>query len=260
MASEFCRYSVSVTDGDDLRFVGGFCGLQRGCYSTVRGIGGNKNLVEERIELNEGDLRLFMGEFNEWVYDYDVFYRAVVYLKVNLVKRERPVVVNFDADEVWYHHRDRSVIFVGVDSYFSEVFFRLLEDRQGGEDNIIGKWRSLSCEEKMKWLRVNLYYHDWATVDKKNQVLEIDGSDVLDEIDFCCAIGEAVNGPGGYFGQSLDGVEDCFFAGFGIETPVTLIWHNFETSKRVWFERGLEAKLTTLFDIFECRGVKTVLC
>jgi RNAse (barnase) inhibitor barstar len=37
----------------------------------------------------------------------------------------------------------------------------------------------------------------------------IDGREILDSKSFYCAIGEAVNGPGGYFGSTLDGLADC---------------------------------------------------
>ncbi|MEV0025776.1 barstar family protein [Streptomyces atroolivaceus] len=43
----------------------------------------------------------------------------------------------------------------------------------------------------------------------------IDGSGVTGLDSFWDAIGEAVNGPGGYFGRSLDAFADCLGGGFG---------------------------------------------
>ena len=43
----------------------------------------------------------------------------------------------------------------------------------------------------------------------------LDGRYVTDKDGFYCAIGEAVNGPGGYFGWNLDALVDCLRGGFG---------------------------------------------
>ncbi len=43
---------------------------------------------------------------------------------------------------------------------------------------------------------------------------------------FYCAIGEAINGPGGYFGWNLDALADCLGGGFGAQAPLRLVWHD----------------------------------
>ncbi|MDX3586350.1 barstar family protein [Streptomyces europaeiscabiei] len=43
----------------------------------------------------------------------------------------------------------------------------------------------------------------------------LDGSQVRTLEDFWRLIGEAVNGPGGYFGKNLDAFADCLSGGFG---------------------------------------------
>jgi RNAse (barnase) inhibitor barstar len=48
---------------------------------------------------------------------------------------------------------------------------------------------------------------------------------VTDRPGFYCAIGEAVNGPGGYFGANLDALRDCLRGGFGATAPFHLVWH-----------------------------------
>jgi hypothetical protein len=50
---------------------------------------------------------------------------------------------------------------------------------------------------------------------------------------FYCAIGEAVNGPGGYFGLSMLAFDDCLFSGFGLEFPYTIVWRESQRSQRV---------------------------
>jgi RNAse (barnase) inhibitor barstar len=48
---------------------------------------------------------------------------------------------------------------------------------------------------------------------------EIAGDRIRSAEDFYIVIGEAVNGPGGYFGSNLDALSDCLRGGFG--TPDT---------------------------------------
>ncbi|MEV6868502.1 barstar family protein [Streptosporangium subroseum] len=55
---------------------------------------------------------------------------------------------------------------------------------------------------------------------------DLDGSHITDEAGFYLAIGEAINGPGGYFGCNLDALVDCLRGRFGARTPFTLIWHD----------------------------------
>lgn len=59
----------------------------------------------------------------------------------------------------------------------------------------------------------------------------IDGDDFDDLLGFFCAMGEAVNGPGGYFGLSLQAFDDCLFGGFGLVGPCTLRWRHAARSR-----------------------------
>lgn len=43
----------------------------------------------------------------------------------------------------------------------------------------------------------------------------LDGTQIRTLADFWRAIGEAINGPGGYFGRNLDAFADCLSGGFG---------------------------------------------
>ncbi|MET8423897.1 barstar family protein [Nocardia sp. NPDC004860] len=52
----------------------------------------------------------------------------------------------------------------------------------------------------------------------------LDGQAVTDIDSFYCALGEAINGPGGYFGWNLDALVDCLRGGWGATSPFTLKW------------------------------------
>ncbi len=85
-------------------------------------------------------------------------------------------------------------------------------------------------ENSQAWFHVLRVHSQWSgrrSVDAAaEQTFELDGTHITDEASFFCAIGEAVNGPGGYFGAGLDGLSDCLCGGFGAKVPFTLIWKN----------------------------------
>jgi hypothetical protein len=68
---------------------------------------------------------------------------------------------------------------------------------------------------------------------RPSTVYELPGDQINSLDDFWIAIGEAVNGPGGYFGKNLDAFIDCLRGGMG--TPdagtYTIRWLNSEHSR-----------------------------
>jgi hypothetical protein len=69
-------------------------------------------------------------------------------------------------------------------------------------------------------------------------VFDLLGRGVDDLPGFFCALGEAINGPGGYFGRSLRSLRDCSVGGFGATTPFALRWHNVNVAQEA-LSRGL---------------------
>ncbi|MBT2366637.1 barstar family protein [Streptomyces sp. ISL-10] len=62
----------------------------------------------------------------------------------------------------------------------------------------------------------------------------IDGAEVTDLDSFWTVIGEAVNGPGGYFGRNLDALADCLRGGMGTPDDGDFVveWRDHELSRR----------------------------
>ncbi|MBG0825931.1 barstar family protein [Planomonospora sp. ID91781] len=60
----------------------------------------------------------------------------------------------------------------------------------------------------------------------------LDGRFVTDIEGFYCALGEAINGPGGYFGWNLSALDDCLRGRWGAMAPFRLIWHHAEVARR----------------------------
>ncbi len=60
----------------------------------------------------------------------------------------------------------------------------------------------------------------------------LDGRDLVDVDAVYCALGEAVNGPGGYYGWNLDALADCLRGGFGAVPPFTVEWRDSEVARQ----------------------------
>ncbi len=70
-------------------------------------------------------------------------------------------------------------------------------------------------------------------VNERRVVYEIDGERIQDTDGFYTMVGEAVNGPGGYFGRGLDSLNDCLRGGFGTpeDGAVSFVWRNSQRSR-----------------------------
>ncbi|MEU8383922.1 barstar family protein [Streptosporangium sp. NPDC048865] len=93
---------------------------------------------------------------------------------------------------------------------------------------------------------------------------DLDGTHVTDRAGFYLAIGEAVNGPGGYFGWNLGALDDCLRGRFGAETPFTLVWQRSHVAREsLAFPFGEAGDGSAYFDdvrtVFEEGGVEVVL-
>jgi Barstar (barnase inhibitor) len=93
-------------------------------------------------------------------------------------------------------------------------------------EELAGLWRLFPSDARGAWLAAT--YARWFAfagqwpVREPGTTIDLDGSVIDDLNGFLCAIGEAVNGPAGYFGRTLLGLSDCAAGGFGIEAPWTL--------------------------------------
>ncbi|GAA2782705.1 barstar family protein [Kitasatospora paracochleata] len=137
-----------------------------------------------------------------------------------------------------------------------------------GHLNRTGMWHDLTPEDRRAWLSVALWSREYQRRGRPDapagQVFALDGRHVVDRDSFYCAIGEAVNGPGGYFGWNLDALDDCLFGGWGATAPFTLLWNSSAEARARLVERlPVGDREVALFDllleIFEERGVSVVL-
>ncbi|CAM5572387.1 hypothetical protein GCM10010329_72370 [Streptomyces spiroverticillatus] len=77
------------------------------------------------------------------------------------------------------------------------------------------------------------------------------GKHVTDRSALFLALGEAINGPGGYFGGNLDALNDCLRGGFGATAPFTLEWEDSEVART-----HLVAYFDSALDVFREHSVE----
>lgn len=137
-----------------------------------------------------------------------------------------------------------------------------------GRLNRAGMWRDLDSGGRRAWLSVALWSHEYRRRGRSDasagQVFTLDGRYLVDLDAFYCALGEAVNGPGGYFGWNLDALNDCLRGGWGATTPFELRWGSAAQSREHLAEPVPDGDRLALFDVLlellEERGVSVVLC
>ncbi|MEO1174380.1 MAG: barstar family protein [Myxococcota bacterium] len=98
----------------------------------------------------------------------------------------------------------------------------------------MGAWVGGSETELIRWLD-DAYERHFASGKPSNGdptgEVVIDGTQVVDLLTMYCAFGEAINGPGGYFGRNLDAFDDCLFGGFGLKAPCVIVWKDSAVSR-----------------------------
>ncbi|MFI5910137.1 barstar family protein [Dactylosporangium sp. NPDC051541] len=97
---------------------------------------------------------------------------------------------------------------------------------QSGGPATANLWAGHDRDLRDAWSMAAMSHHRHRGPDRTGGTIELDGAHVTDVEGFCCAIGEAVNGPGGYFGGDLDALHDCLAGGFGARPPFRLVWHD----------------------------------
>lgn len=95
-----------------------------------------------------------------------------------------------------------------------------------------GVWADLPIGSREAWLEVAGLYRITASL-ASNDVAEvvIDGTSIEDLASFFCAMGEAVNGPGGYYGWNFQALADCLDGGCGARAPFVLRWSEFDIAQ-----------------------------
>lgn len=102
-----------------------------------------------------------------------------------------------------------------------------------------GEWLLLTPSARKSWLDIaadralGRYTSRSSRADSPQRTtFVLPGACITDLTSFLCAVGEAVNGPGGYFGSSLTAFEDCLAGGFGASLPSIFRWRDAHLSRQ----------------------------
>jgi barstar (barnase inhibitor) len=113
-------------------------------------------------------------------------------------------------------------------------------------------WAGYDREMRHWWAGVACGNQSGAADRPAGSTYDLDGRFVTDIEGFYCALGEAINGPGGYFGWNLGAVHDCLGGGFGAQAPFRLVWHDSAVAREhlvAGYDRRELAPATTLEDL-----------
>ncbi|HEX6356109.1 barstar family protein [Actinophytocola sp.] len=102
----------------------------------------------------------------------------------------------------------------------------ILEHWRPGRPAQKNLWAGYDRELRHHWAGVALGHRSGAPDRPAGTIYDLDGRFVTDIEGFYCAIGEAINGPGGYFGWNLDAFDECLDGDFGAQAPFRLVWHD----------------------------------
>ncbi|MEU2854975.1 barstar family protein [Streptomyces syringium] len=107
------------------------------------------------------------------------------------------------------------------------------------------RWAAENPIERGEWAKYPAEYHEcwlhvtqtaWFTAHRKaarygtDDFVTIDGREMFNKFSFYCALGEAVNGPGGYFGSNLDALADCL-SSREAKGQFHVTWESFPSSR-----------------------------
>ncbi|MFF5258564.1 barstar family protein [Actinomadura viridis] len=127
-------------------------------------------------------------------------------------------------------------------------------------------WSEYDRTLRHEWAGVALAHHRFDAPDRPaGTMFDLDGRFVTDVEGFYCAIGEAVNGPGGYFGWNLDAFADCLRGKWGVRTPFRLVWHDSAVAREHLLDgydrhrHGPAVTLDYLLGMFTEHGVEVEL-
>ncbi|MFV2106746.1 barstar family protein [Micromonospora sp. LOL_015] len=113
-----------------------------------------------------------------------------------------------------------------------------------------GEWLRWPVDRQEDWLHV--VQNSWFASGRRagrygtNEDLLLDGSEMRTRAGFYCALGEAANGPRGYFGSNLDAVADCLSFTYGGARLSRVCWRNF-TDSEILLGRSFVKSVVSLF-------------
>lgn len=93
-------------------------------------------------------------------------------------------------------------------------------------------WAGYDRELRHHWAGAALAHRSKPPDRPAGTTHDLDGRFVSDIEGFYCAIGEAINDPGGCLGWNLDALDDRLRGRFGARAPFRLVWHDSAVARK----------------------------
>ncbi|NRQ38515.1 hypothetical protein HII36_42820 [Nonomuraea sp. NN258] len=116
-------------------------------------------------------------------------------------------------------------------------------------------WAKLDRSDRYLWVRAAAIHRIYAPDKPAGTVYHLDGRHITDYDAFYCAIGEAINGPGGWFGGDLFWLHENAIGDGGATPGFRLIWHDSEVARThlvPGYDRKSWAPAVTFDDLVQC--------
>lgn len=215
----------------------GYCREIMGLDGEVRS---DENSSFHKLELKQF---VFAKQFKEYLCQHKESISRLVYICIIDKNKQTIGRYSFSIDDDIYNHKigfheePTDICWSGLlDEVISDFEIQIWNQWKVSSPSKKGEWAKLSEDGRRAWLKVVKNYNftkplECSEKPKLETTYYLDGTYVTDYPSFFCAIGEAVNGPGGYYGFDISSLIDCLHGGFGADTPFILIWKNHQIAR-----------------------------
>lgn len=169
-------------------------------------------------------------------------YRSHVLLEsMNIVVRNQANQIlcelYFSPDKkiIWEQEKfERNLVFMELRGGFfyslSPMVLKVWDIWKENLPTIKNEWTFLSFDLKVGWLEATRHHanRNIRNIDGEKEVYEIDTMGIQDEVTFFLALGEALVGPGGYYGWDILSLDDLLYSDPKIQPPFILSFKNGE--------------------------------
>lgn len=177
----------------------------------------------------------FTEEFKQHIKKHKESLTRLIFIRIMSKDNKHIVDLPFTIyEEIYYHKIGFPTEPIKIDlkgSLQKRVFDGEIELWKKWRTNIPknkNEWVCLTEKKRRRWLEIVRKFHfekEVINTYKTDETYYLDGLNITDYSSFFCALGEAINGPGGYFGFDMMSLRDCLSGGFGAQVPFTIVWN-----------------------------------
>lgn len=227
-------YKFSLLD-DQSDLIIGYC-------KNIIGLDGKTNMDGDSPEHTVSLIDfVFCNEFKKYIASSKESIHRLAY--IGIVNHEKKVIGKYPFriyDKIYYHKTGfpegpvKLVLNADLPYGMTSEELDIWEKWRASNPIQINEWAVFDEDHRRAWLKVVSTYHVERRDDEESvqKLFFLDGTYVTDYCSFFCALGEAIRGPGGYYGFDFNSFIDCLHGGYGARAPFTLIWKNVQVAQK----------------------------